>query len=523
MHKCKILGNFIPKSLHFMKRYHSQKQLSIAEFAMPFETRLNPNNRWVLLSQVIPWDEFAALYYRNFPSQRGAPTKDARMVLGVVIIKHMLKLDDRGVIEIIQENPYMQYFLGLKGFTDKPVFDASLLVYIRKRVDLSVFESLTDTLIKRGLKITSTGADSETKNSQENPDSEDGPTHPTSAGSNNKGKLQLDATVADADIKYPTDLDLLNESRVKAEELIDILCRQMGITDKPRTYRKVARKEYLHVSKMKRKPEKALRRALRLQINYLKRDIGIIYRLVEGSKEGNLPFDRHQMKYFFVIQHVLEQQETMFRSGTNSCEDRIVSIHQPHVRPIVRGKAKAKVEFGAKINVSLQEGYARIDRFDWNAYNEGVDLPSQVERYKALTGHYPELVQVDKIYLNRFNRAWLKERGIRHTGEPLGRKPQPTAKTAYQKRKERKESAERNQIEGKFGQAKNGYSLNHIRARLSSTSMSWIAAIIFVMNLIRYTRDFVVSFWGWLMENALRIKEQIIATFTISQRNLGVM
>lgn len=496
-----------------MKRYTSQKQLSIAEFAMPFEAKLDENNRWVVLSKVIPWDKFAELYYKNFPSRRGAPTKDARMVLGVVIIKHMMKLDDIGVIEFIQENPYAQYFLGLKGFTQKPVFDPSLLVHIRKRIDLNVFESLTDELIRKGLKIEQAPA----KVSKD--DDEDEPT--PSGGTKNKGKLQLDATVADVQIKFPTDLDLLSDSRVKAEDLIDHLCKEMNITNKPRTYRKIARKEYLNVSKMKRKPDKVLRRGLRLQINYLKRDIRILNGLLDKVKDGRQPFDKHQSKYFFVIQHVLAQQEAMFKDKSNSCEDRIVSIHQPHVRPIVRGKAKAKVEFGAKINVSLQEGYARIDRFEWDAYNEGCDLPMQVDRYKALNGHYPELVQVDKIYLNRANRAWLKERNIRHTGEPLGRKPAKTVKSYYLRRKERREAAERNQIEGKFGQGKNGYDMNQIRAKLPSTSMSWIAAIIFIMNVIRYTRDFPGFILNWLYANVMRMREEIIFTFKPSQGFLG--
>lgn len=512
MHKCKFSGIFMLKSLHHMKRYNSQKQLSIAEFAMPFETNLDKNNRWVVLSQVIPWEKFAELYYKNFPSRRGAPTKDARLVLGVVIVKHMLKLDDIGVIEMIQENPYIQYFLGLKGFTQKPVFDPSLLVYIRKRIDLNVFESLTDELIRKGLKINQTPT-SQTK--------DEGEGTPTPSGSSrNKGKLQLDATVADADIKFPTDLELLNDSREKAEDLIDHLCKELKITDRPRTYRKVARKEYLNVSKMKRKPDKVLRRGLRLQINYLKRDIRIINGLLDRTKAGRVPFDKHQNKYFFVIQHVLRQQESMFQNKAHSCEDRIVNIHQPHVRPIVRGKAKAKVEFGAKINVSLQDGFARIDRFDWNAYNEGCDLPGQVDRYKTLNGHYPELVQVDKIYLNRTNRTWLKERNIRHTGDPLGRKPVKKVKSYYIRRKERREAAERNQIEGKFGQGKNGYNLNQIRAKLSSTSMSWIAAIIFVMNVIRYCRDFSGSLLKWIFANAIKTREEIILTMMPNQRIL---
>lgn len=476
-----------------MKRYRSQKQLSIKEFSMPFEADLDTENRWVLLSMVIPWDSFADLYYRNFKTNRGAPTKDARLVLGVVIIKHMLKLDDVGVIEMIQENPYMQYFLGLRAFSKKPVMDPSLLVHIRKRLDLNVFEIMTDELIKKGLGI-------KTKSKEDEPD-----TDTTPPSTRNKGKLQLDATVADADIKFPTDMDMLNDSREKAEELIDHLCKGNKIKERPRTYRKVARKEYLNVSKMKRKTDKALRRGLRLQINYLRRDIKIINGLLDMAQD-KLSFDRHQQKYFFVIQTVLDQQEKMFREKSSSCQDRIVSIHQPHIRPIVRGKAKAKVEFGAKINVSLQEGYAKINRFDWNAYNEGGDLKMQVERYRELNGHYPELLLADKIYLTRENRTYLKEHNIRHTGDPLGRKPLRNPKTAYQKRKTRQECAERNQIEGKFGQGKNGYNLNHIRARLSSTSMSWIAAIIFVMNLIRHTKGIVGSIFNILIDNFVRLK-----------------
>jgi len=209
-----------------MIRYKSSRQLSISEFKIPFEAKLDENNRWVVLSKIVPWEEFARLYYKNFKSNRGAPTKDARLVLGVIIIKHIMKSDDRGVIEMIQENPYMQYFLGLEAFTYEQVMTPSLLVSIRKRIDLDVFESLTDDLIRKGLKLKAgtkqEKADTVTKDEEEDNDDDPDP-HP-----GNKGKLQLDATVCDADIKYPTDLDLLNESRQKAEELIDELCLKVN-------------------------------------------------------------------------------------------------------------------------------------------------------------------------------------------------------------------------------------------------------------------------------------------------------
>ena len=500
--------------LALMKRYKPQSQLSIKEFEMPFEADLDPNNRWVILSKVIPWDLFAKEYYKNFKTNRGAPTKDARLVLGVVIVKHYLKLDDEGLIELIQENPYIQYFLGLTAFTSKPVMDPSLLVYIRKRIDLKVFETLTDELIRQGLKIQDKQP-LEPEREDEQGEDED------NEKPKNQGKLQLDATVADAEIKYPTDLDMLNASREKAEALIDHLCAELKIKKKPRTYRKKARKDFLNVSKKKRKGEKELRKALKLQLQYVRRDIQHINRLLDlNQRQGNNPvFDRHQQKYFFVIQHVLEQQTKMYKDKSNSVEDRIVSIHQPHVRPIVRGKAKSKVEFGAKINISLQDGYTRIDHFDWNAFNEGVDLIMQVERYRELHGHYPETVLVDKIYLNRENRRWLKEKGIRHTGDPLGRKPKVNMPTAYAKRKKRRECAERNQVEGKFGQGKRGYDLNDIRARLSRTSESWIAAIIFVMNLIRHVKEIALSIFGLIYNKVMKMKQIIINQFTVQSLN----
>jgi hypothetical protein len=159
----------------------------------------------------------------------------------------------------------------------------------------------------------------------------------------------------------------------------------------------------------------------------------------------------------------------------NSVEHRIVSIHQPHVRPIVRGKIKAKVEFGAKINVSLVNGFSFLDHMSWDAYNEGTLLIDSVEQYKRRHGFYPKEVLADQIYCNRKNRQWLKEHGIRLLAKPLGR---PSAvKTEHVR------PGERNPIEGKFGQAKTAYGLDRIRARLSNTSESWIASIIMVLNL----------------------------------------
>jgi IS5 family transposase len=173
--------------------------------------------------------------------------------------------------------------------------------------------------------------------------------------------------------------------------------------------------------------------------------------------------------------------------------DRIVSIHQPHVRPIVRGKARAHVEFGSKVAISLVYGYALVEKMSWNNDNEALTLQEAVERYRERYGHYPEAVLADQIYRNRENRKYCKEKGIRLSGLPLGR---PSKKAqSEQKHIANKDSAERNAIEGKFGEGKRRYGLGLIQARLQKTSETVIALQFLVMNLERRLR---LLFWHFI-------------------------
>jgi len=510
-----------------MISYTSSNQLPIEEFALPFGGKLVSDNRWIVLSQLLPWDHMASIYYRKMSVKKGAPGKNARLVIGAIIIKHMEKFSDEKTIQTIQENPYMQYFLGLSGFTNKPIFDPSLFVYIRKRLGTEAFDEMTQKIIEITMK--------EEKAIKGKPDKKG--THPPSDDSNkeehkqdqikeaqpnNKGKLKMDATVADAFIKFPTDLDLLNDSREKSEDLIDFLFEDLKLKVKPRTYRQKARKDFLLLAKKKNKNHKEIRKCIRKQLGYLNRDIKHLYKMLDQYQDNSIPFDRQQYKYFLVIQEVYRQQLEMYKKNEHSCQNRIVSIHQPHVRPIVRGKAKAKVEFGAKIGVSLRDGFSRIDTLSWEAYNESTDLQKQCENYNTLYGYYPELVQADRIYLTLENRNWLKARNIRIIGKPLGRPPKEEL-TAYQKRKKRKEEAERNHIEGKFGQGKNGYELNKIRARLQETSESWIAAIFLVMNLVRLSKDFLFAHFLDYLRSRFILLDLLTSLFKVNNYRLALV
>ena len=479
-----------------MIRTQSHRQLALAEFDWPFQTALDEDNRWVKMSECIPWDALAEAYYEGLSSTQGRPTKDARLVIGAVIIKHKLCLSDRETVAQIQENPYLQYFVGLPGYQMLAPFAPSLFVEIRKRMGQSVFDVFYDAVIdavdNANQKPVARGSAQAEQSDDDNqpPAVSDGDRESDTAAPERQGKLILDATVAPQAIRFPTDLGLLNEAREFSEQIIDLLYANTDLEKKPRTYRRKARKAYLGIVKKKRPGAKLIRRGIKQQLQYLRRNLGHIEHLLEHFPEyTRLPLPRWLLRRYWVIQHVYAQQWEMYRNKTKRCDDRIVSISQPYVRPIVRGKVDKPTEFGAKLSVSLTgDGVARVDHLRWDAFHEGHDLPSQVEAYREHHGVYPESVLGDTIYGSRDNRRHLKGHGIRFAGKPLGRPKKVTEENREELKREaaqrREEYLQRIPIEGKFGQGKNGYRLNYIRAKRADTSAAWINSIFLVMNLL---------------------------------------
>ena len=125
--------------------YTSQNQLSFTGFETPFYNGLDPSNRWVVLSSLIPWDELVSLFNkRNPPKSTGRPALNPRVLIGAVIIKHILNVDDREAVAQITENMYLQYFLGYSSYIKRPPFDASLFVDIRKRLGEKLLTEMND-------------------------------------------------------------------------------------------------------------------------------------------------------------------------------------------------------------------------------------------------------------------------------------------------------------------------------------------------------------------------------------------
>ncbi len=196
------------------------------------------------LAALIPWDKFEAEYAEQLSEDMGAPAKSFRMALGALIIKERLGTSDAETVEQIRENPYLPFFLGLSEYSDSAPFDSSMFVHFRKRLTLELVGRINEAVVLPCQEQSKSETPPNEDDSKQDEDDDDEPP-------SNQGQLILDASCAPGDIRYPTDLSLLNEAREATEAIIDLLYEQVRTTVpyKPRTYRQEAHKEYLSVTK----------------------------------------------------------------------------------------------------------------------------------------------------------------------------------------------------------------------------------------------------------------------------------
>lgn len=450
-------------------KYH---QISFFDFNQNCGMQLDPNNEWVQLADSLDWSKLEEKYSAMFPSTTGRPAKPFRMAFGALIFQKRKGLSDRALVREIAENPYLQYFLGVEKFEHECPFTAPLLVLFRKRLNSAYLIEANELYLQSAQKTSE-----HLKDRKETP----------REGSENLGTQILDATCSPSNIEYPQDFALLNDGRVKLEEMIDCFCKTYGLP-KPRTYRRVARKEYLALAKSKKRGTKKIRAFIRKHLGYLRRDIGYL----EGFLHDGYAMPKKYIRYFLTIQELYTQQKYMFDNKTHRVGNRIVSISQPWIRPIVRGKAKAPVEFGAKYDVSIDEnGHARLEKITFDPYNESGVLQSAVENYRKRTGHYPARILVDQIYRTRANRAFCKEHGIRMSGPKLGRpeKDLRTSKEEYQ------DNTDRIEVERFFSVSKRCYGAGLIMTKLEETTLSSIALSVLVANMFRTATGNIFLFY----------------------------
>ena len=395
-----------------------------------------------------------------------------------------------------------QYFIGLPGYEYKAPFVPSLLVEFRKRLDENILADINEMIAAYNDPDDSSDDDSNGGgNSADNTNTEND--KQSACEPENEGTLILDATCAPQNIAYPQDINLLNEAREKLESLIDEICDEYNFY-KPRMYRKKAREAYLALAKCRKRTGKRIRKAIGQQLRFISRDLGYIDMFVLYN---DVALNDKQKKHLCVLRELYEQQKYMYDNKTHKVKDRIVSISQPYIRPIIRGKAKAPVEFGAKLDMSIDEkGIARLEKLSFDAYNEEDVLVTAIENYRKRTGHYPQRVLVDQIYRNQKNRAYCKSRKIRISGKALGRpKKNPTPE---EKKIAHQDNTDRIEVERGFSLAKRCFGMGLITTKLDITTRSSIALSILAMNLGNLARAFLLATFYPIFLLKLRNNEQ---------------
>jgi hypothetical protein len=463
-----------------MYRKRDRIQMTVDDFIPPFGGKLDASNRWVKMVQLIPWDMVEDIYAQSFRGDGrldGRPPISARIAFGALYIKEIENLPQERTLQHISENVYMQYFLGLTEFNPNPLFDASMMTHFAKRFSKDAMAKINEEIFRRRRLI-------EGKPSGEDP--------PTDGEGGNKGTQILDATCAPADIRYPTDLSLLNECREGTEKIIDDVWDETERKGHKTAYsRKKARKGYLKIAKQRKPRKSQVRPAVREQWECVEKNEETLEEM--RSKISMESYLKHWER-LRKISEIAKQQRKHFENPGEPIPDRIVSVSQPHVRPIVRGKARSEVEFGQKLSFSVVDGFVFIEEQRWDNFAEGKTLKASAEKYRERHGVYPKAILADKTYRNRENIKFCKERGIRLSGPRLGR---PKASEVEADREiAYKDSCNRNMVEGRIGIGKRRYGLDLIYARLEQTGEVEAAMNILCMNVVHLLRVLLRRLFG---------------------------
>jgi hypothetical protein len=390
-------------------------------------------------------------YMRRF-ADRGRPAKDARLVVGLILLKHIQCMSDREVVAELRENPYQQWFCGLEQFETGSAIEASTLSVARERMGPKYFERLEklclEVLKQQGVIL-------------------------------GKGLL-VDATVVEEGIKYPNDVGLLERVRQGLVKGLKGVGATLG--KRYRTYARKAKTVAVGFSKMKRKSKKAIHKAKKQMLQFVRRNLRQLEEGVKEIRRRGLMLPPWILPFWKVALAIYAQQEEMYRRKERRVDKRIVSLHKPYVRPMVRGKGGKEVEFGPKVSLALVDGMAFVDKISYENYGEGEHLREHVEGYVERFGMKPPWVVGDRSFGTRDNRKWVKEEEIRDAFHLLGRKARSErTRDRWVKQKQR----ERNQIEGAFGTAKTRYGLRRILYHGPQGGEIWIRMGFLSMNLMQ--------------------------------------
>ena len=333
-----------------------EKNPQLEMFKVPLKHFIKENHELVLLSKKINWEQLESELGIYYCEGNGRPSIPIRTIAGIVLLRRMFDESDESILDRWVENPYWQYFCGELYFQHEPPFDRTELIKFRNRIG----EEGSEQLLKMSVQLFPR------KEVQEN-------------------EVLIDTTVQEKNITFPTDVKLQKKIIEKCRKIADKEGIELRQTYK-RELKQLMIDQRFHSHPRRRKKARAAARRIKVIAGRVVRDI---------DRKMNIRQKEKYAPQLAIFNKVLAQEK--------SSENKIYSIHQPHVKCIAKGKEAKKYEFGNKSSIVKTKRSGIVVgamAFTENIYDGDTLLP-QLEQTERITDHKPKIGIVDRGYRGR--------------------------------------------------------------------------------------------------------------------------
>ncbi|MCM8797783.1 MAG: IS5 family transposase [Candidatus Omnitrophica bacterium] len=416
---------------------------------------LDENHELIKIAKAIDWTSLSDKLAQFYCPGNGRPTKPARAKVGLLILKHLYHFPDADLVDMLKRDIYAQYLCDISLKEAKDFINPSTLSKFRKQIGLEGVKLIEQEVLRSLERVKLL-----------------------------KGrKLICDTTVIPSNIAYPTDISLLEKIRQRTVRYLDE-ARQFGGRHF-RTYKRIAKKAYIQYQKIRHHTIQSRRRTQKKLLQFSRRNVSQLKEVVkeisqaagtflENSKEK---FLKETKAFLDTVSSIITQQEDIYKGL--EVKERIVSIHKPHIRPMVRGKYPVEVEFGPKVLLSQKNGFLFLDDLQFNNISDVYLLDTALQRYAERFGNLPTQLTADRGFWSSENYTLAQEYGVSKIAiENKG-------KSSYLKGKPfaRRLRRLRCQIEASISLAKRKFGLDRIRYSIEQGEEIWVRLSLIAMNL----------------------------------------
>lgn len=398
-----------------MKYSHNANQLAIFDFNNVLKVKLDDNDELVKTSRLIPWDELIDLVLSKY-SNSGRKCKSVRLLLALEILKRRFGLSDEDLFRRFKTDISFQYFCGFNSFVcGKLLNDPSIMTKFRNRLDKNTLDEIENIITRALLKH---------------------------LPKKRRHSVISDSTCLPANVTFPTDSKLLTKTYEELAKVaksigIKVIRGRRKIKNLIRSFNLKRQKTFKEIIKVRKKLVRACKRLFSK----------VSSKVTETTKS-----------IVELAEKIINQQDKRNKDKTNIIEGRIVSFHEPNVRPIKRGKDGAKCEFGKKVGFSvIGETLLVTTKIDTNNFDDRILPRKAISKHRKITGRDPTEIIIDRGGDKKLNHQLLEKRGVKDGIQRKGRQKDKPTRVQIRQRKRR------SVIEGKIGTAKQWYGLNKNR------------------------------------------------------------